>query len=151
MGHHFAGVGNNFWDLLFECGLVPERLGYEDDHRLVDFGIGITNIVNRASASSSDLRASDYRKGRGLLVTKILEHRPKAVALVGITVFREIWPVLSERPAPHRISCGWAKQTIGETSLFVLPNPSGRNAHYSYRRMLTEWRRLARFLGRSRA
>jgi TDG/mug DNA glycosylase family protein len=150
-GHHFAGIGNRFWDLLFDSGLVPEKLSYEEDNRLPGFGIGITNIVSRASRSSSDLRPSDYREGRKLLVDKILEYRPKVAAFVGITVFREILPVVSEAPARRAIGCGRAKETIGETALFVLPNPSGRNAHFTYGQMLSQWRRLARSLGKARA
>ncbi len=151
MGHHFAGAGNKFWDLLYESGLVPVKLGYEDDYRLVHFGIGITNIVTRPSGSSSELRPHDYREGRALLLAKILESRPKAAAFVGLTVYRQIWPALSARPAPRVIRCGRAKETIGETALFVLPNPSGRNAHFSRRQMLSQWRRLARALGRASA
>lgn len=151
MGHHFAGRGNRFWDLLFESGLVPARLGYQDDHRLLDFGIGITNIVARPSGSSSDLRSEDYRKGRRLLVARIAEHRPRMAALVGVTVLRELWPALSGGSVPRTIACGRVKETIGSTALFVLPNPSGRNAHFCHRQMLSHWRRLARSLGRARA
>jgi double-stranded uracil-DNA glycosylase len=149
-GHHFAGAGNKFWALLFESGLVPVKLGYEDDHRLPEFGIGIANIVARPSGSSSELGPSDYRKGRKLLVAKLMEHRPRAAALVGVTVLREIWPAISACPAPRVVRCGRIEETIGETALFVLPNPSGRNAHFSHREMLSHWRRLARWLGRTR-
>jgi double-stranded uracil-DNA glycosylase len=151
LGHHFAGPGNKFWALLFDSGLVPVKLGYEDDHRLVEFGIGITNIVARPSGSSSDLRPSEYERGRKLLVEKIAAHRPKMAAFVGLTVLRETWSSLSKSRAPRVIACGPLLETIGETALFVLPNPSGRNAHFSHREMLTHWRRLARSLGRARS
>jgi TDG/mug DNA glycosylase family protein len=151
VGHHFAGHGNRFWRLLFESGLVPERLSYEDDSRLPDLGIGITNIVPRASRASTDLVRADYEKGRARLLAKLRECRPRAAALVGITVFRELWPEISSKRLERRVACGRRAETIGDTALFVLPNPSGRNAHFSYQEMLSLWRGLARFLLRSHA
>jgi TDG/mug DNA glycosylase family protein len=151
VGHHFAGHGNKFWRLLFESGLVPSRLSYQDDSRLPDLGIGITNIVPRASRASTDLGRADYEKGRARLLAKLLEYRPRAAALVGITVFRELWPEISSKRLEAKVACGRRAETIGDTALFVLPNPSGRNAHFSYEEMLSVWRSLARFLRRSHA
>jgi TDG/mug DNA glycosylase family protein len=148
-GHHFAGPGNKFWSLLFESGLVPRLLGYEEDSRLLDHGIGLTNIVARASRSSSELGPADFGEGRKTLVEKVRAHRPRVVGLLGITVFREIWPELSSRPRPKRVDCGLRPERVGESALFVLPNPSGRNAHFTYEEMLRHWRELARFLSRA--
>ena len=147
-GHHFAGVGNKFWSLLFESGLVPRRMTYEDDFRLPEHGIGITNIVARASRSSADLGPEDFEKGRGTLLSKLRKYKPRTAAFVGVTVFRELWPVIATEPEPKAIPCGPRPETIGRTALFVLPNPSGRNAHYTYAEMLGHWRGLARFSGR---
>jgi len=147
-GHHFAGAGNKFWNLLFDSGLVPRRLTYEDDFRLPEHGIGITNIVSRPSPSSADLGPRDFEKGRGSLLKKIETYRPRTAAFVGVTVFRELWPAIAPGPAPKEIPCGPRPETIGETALFVLPNPSGRNAHFTYAEMLSYWRGLARFSGR---
>jgi TDG/mug DNA glycosylase family protein len=147
-GHHFAGVGNKFWNLLFESGLVPRRMSFEEDCQLPGYGIGITNIVARASRSSSELRPEDFERGRAALKAKLERYRPRAAAFVGVTVFRELWPAIASPPAPKVIPCGPRTETLGETALFVLPNPSGRNAHFSYREMLLHWRRLARFLRR---
>jgi len=144
-GHHFAGVGNKFWKLLFESGMVPREMTYEDDFRLPEHGIGITNIVARPSPSSADLSARRFEKGRGSLLSKLQKYKPRTAAFVGVTVFRELWPAIATGPAPKAISCGPRAETIGDTSLFVLPNPSGRNAHYSYAEMLSHWRGLARF------
>ncbi|HXV64277.1 MAG TPA: mismatch-specific DNA-glycosylase [Vicinamibacteria bacterium] len=144
-GHHFAGPGNKFWNLLWESGLVPSRLSYEEDHRLPEFGIGLTNIVARASRSSSDLSPSDYAKGRKLLARKLRRHRPGLVAPVGLTVLRQLW----DRPAPHGIACGLRRERFAGLPLFVLPNPSGRNAHYSYEAMLQHWQGLAAWLKRA--
>jgi TDG/mug DNA glycosylase family protein len=146
LGHHFAGVGNKFWNLLFDSGLVPRRMGYEEDFRLPEHGIGITNIVERASRSSSDLGRGDFERGRGKLVATIEKYRPRAAAFVGVTVFRELWPAIAPGPAPKPIPCGPRPETIGKTALFVLPNPSGRNAHFKYADMLGHWRGLASFL-----
>jgi TDG/mug DNA glycosylase family protein len=144
-GHHFAGAGNKFWRLLFEAGLVPRRMTYEDDYRLPEHGIGITNIVARASRSSIDLSSKDFEKGRGTLLAKIQRYRPRTAAFVGVTVYRELWPSIARGPVPKSIPCGPRPETIGDTALYVLPNPSGRNAHYTYEEMLSHWRGLVRF------
>jgi len=145
-GHHFAGPGNHFWSLLADAGLTPRKLEYEEDASLPGYGIGLTNIVSRPSRSSSDLGTKDYDKGRRVLVEKINRYRPKAVALVGVTVFRELWPSLSSERAPKKVDCGKRQETLGSSALFVVPNPSGRNAHFKYDEMLTYWRELATWL-----
>lgn len=145
-GHHFAGPGNRFWRLVADAGLTPSKMTFAEDNTLPKYGIGITNIVARASASSSELDRSDYVEGRKILADKISRFRPKAVAFVGITVFREFWPELSSERLPTKIVCGKRPETIGDAALFVLPNPSGRNAHYSYEQMLSYWKALARWL-----
>ncbi len=147
-GHHFAGVGNKFWNLLFESGLVPAKMSYEEDFRLPEHGIGITNIVARPSRSSGDLSRRDFEKGRRSLLKKLETYRPRMAAFVGVTVFRELWPAIGTGAPPKQIPCGPRTERIGETTLFVLPNPSGRNAHFTYGEMLSEWRRLARFARR---
>ncbi len=146
LGHHFAGRGNKFWRLLHEAGLVPRLMTYEDDLRLPDFGIGLTNIVARASRGSSELDRVDFERGRRLLAEKVTRYRPKAVGFVGVTVFRGFWPELSAGRAPKTIECGPRGEILGGSRLFVLPNPSGRNAHYSYDDMLRCWRSLGRWV-----
>jgi len=150
-GHHFAGVGNKFWRLLFESGLVPRFMTSEEDYRLPEHGIGITNIVARPSRSSSDLSRKDFEKGRGSLLRKLETYRPRTAAFVGVTVFRELWPVIATGRAPKEIPCGPRSETIGKTGLFVLPNPSGRNAHFTYAEMLSHWRELAFYSRRCHA
>lgn len=144
-GHHFAGPGNKFWDLLKDSGLTPltlKPLHYSEDGDLLGYGIGLTNIVSRPSSSSSDLGPQDYEAGRRSLRAKIERYRPKVAACVGITVFRELWPEISTSLKPKKVECGHRPETIGKTALFVLPNPSGRNAHYSYTQMLNCWKKL---------
>ena len=143
-GHHFAGFSNRFWRLLFESGLVPERITYQDDDRLTEFGYGITNIVPRPTPGIDTIAPAEYVAGRMRLRRKILRHRPPIVAMVGVTVFRAMFP--ARRDA---VTLGPQRERIGDAEVFVLPNPSGRNANFSYAEMLTAFRRLKRRLPRA--
>ena len=138
-GHHFAGFSNRFWKLLYDSRLVPEPISYEDDNRLPEWGYGITNIVPRPTPGIDTLERHEYVAGRVALRRKILRHRPAVVALVGVTVFRAMFP---ERKGP--VALGLQPERIGASELFVLPNPSGRNANYSYAEMVAAYRKLAR-------
>ena len=138
-GHHFAGFSNRFWKLLFDSRLVPERIGYQDDVRLPEWGYGITNVVARPTPGIDALEPHEYVDGRVRLRRKILRHRPAIVAAVGVTVFRALFP---DRRGP--VSLGLQHERIGESAVFVLPNPSGRNANYTYQEMLAAFRTLAR-------
>jgi double-stranded uracil-DNA glycosylase len=143
-GHHFAGFSNRFWNLLFESGLVPERITYQDDDRLPEFGFGITNIVPRPTPGIDTIEPHEYPAGRLRLRRKIRRYRPQIVAMVGVTVFRAMYP---ERKGPVKL--GPQPERIGDTEVFVLPNPSGRNANFSYAEMLAAFRKLKRRLALS--
>jgi len=138
VGHHFAGPNNRFWQLLHDSGLTPRRLTYEEDAELLDLGIGLTNIAARPTRSSSDLRDDDFGRGRGSLARKIARFRPAYVGFVGLTAYREF------RATRGQVRCGFQENPIAGAEVFVLPNPSGRNAHYSYSEMLRSWQELAR-------
>ena len=138
-GHHFAGFSNRFWTLLFESGLVPERVTYKDDDRLPEFGFGITNIVPRPTPGIDTIEPNEYVTGRVRLRRKILRYRPPIVAMVGVTVFRAMFP---ERRGP--VTLGLQRERVGDARVFVLPNPSGRNANFSYAEMLAAFRKLKR-------
>jgi double-stranded uracil-DNA glycosylase len=140
-GHHFAGFSNRFWKLLFESGLVPEPVTYQDDDRLPEFGYGITNIVSRPTPGIDTIAPAEYAAGRARLRRKILRYRPAWVAMVGVTVFRAMFP---ERKDAVRL--GIQKERIGDARVFVLPNPSGRNANFTYAEMLAAFRSLKRKL-----
>ena len=144
-GHHFAGPSNRFWKLLSASGLVPEPLTYEHDDRLPEFGYGITNIVARPSAGISDLRPEEFVAGRTRLRAKIRRHRPAVVAMVGITVFRAMFP-----DRRGQVALGLQPERIESAAVFVLPNPSGRNANYSYAEMLDAFRGLTSYLNGGR-
>jgi double-stranded uracil-DNA glycosylase len=147
-GHHFAGFSNRFWKLLFEGGLVPERLTYEDDMRLPEFGYGITNLVPRPSPGIDTLVPSEYGEGWTALERKVRRYRPQVVALVGVTLWRAILPLLEMDDAKRAqlkkgASLGPQPVTIHGARVHVLPNPSGRNANFSYTEMLDAFRQLA--------
>jgi TDG/mug DNA glycosylase family protein len=142
-GHHFAGFSNRFWKLLFESGLVPEAIGYEDDDRLPEWGYGITNVVSRATPGIDTLEKEEYVAGRARLRRKILRYRPQVVVAVGVTVFRAMFP---DRRGP--VSLGPQPERIGSSAVFVVPNPSGRNANYSYSEMLAAYVALANYASR---
>ena len=140
-GHHFAGFSNRFWKLLFESGLVPERITYQDDDRLPEWGYGITNIVPRPTPGIDKIAPDEYVAGRLRLRRKILRYRPPIVAMVGVTVYRAMYP---ERKGA--VTLGLQQERIGSTEVFVLPNPSGRNANFTYAEMLAAFRKLKRRL-----
>jgi len=142
-GHHFAGFSNRFWKLLYESRLVPEPIGYEDDGRLPEWGYGVTNIVARPTPGIDTLRPEEYVEGRVRLRRKVRRYAPAVVAAVGVTVFRALFP---ERKGA--VALGPQVEQIGGASVFVLPNPSGRNANFSYAEMLAAYRLLARHLRR---
>jgi double-stranded uracil-DNA glycosylase len=146
-GHHFAGYSNRFWKLLWESGLVPEKITYEDDDRLGGWGYGITNLIARPSPGIDDLRPAEYVAGWHVLQRKIRRHQPEIVAFVGVTLYRAILPLVGA-PAirPPRSVLGPQRLSIHGARTFVLPNPSGRNANFSYAEMLTAFRKLKRCL-----
>jgi TDG/mug DNA glycosylase family protein len=144
-GHHFAGFSNRFWKLLYESKLVPEAITYEDDDRFSEWGYGITNIVARPTPSIDTLNKEEYVEGRARLRVKVRRYKPAVVAMVGVTVYRAMFP---ERKGA--VALGLQPERLGDTAVFVLPNPSGRNANFSYAEMLAAFRGLRRYL-RSRS
>ena len=137
-GHHFAGYSNRFWKLLFGSKLVPEPLTYRDDWRLPEWGLGLTNMIQRPSAGIDVLKPREYIAGRKRLIATLKHYRPYVVALLGVTIYRTLFPEYRTR----RISLGLQAKTLADRPVYVLPNPSGRNAYYSYRAMLTAFRAL---------
>jgi TDG/mug DNA glycosylase family protein len=139
--HHFAGYSNRFWKLLHESKLVPERIGFEEDDRLPEWGYGVTNIVPRPTPGIDTLDKEEYVAGRVKLRAKVRRYRPAVVAMVGVTVFRAMFP---ERKGA--VALGLQPETLGESAVFVLPNPSGRNANFTYAEMLGAFKALRRYL-----
>jgi TDG/mug DNA glycosylase family protein len=156
-GHHFAGPTNRFWRLLYESGIVPEPVTHEDDVRLPEWGIGMTNLVARPSPGIDVLKPAEYLEGWRILEQKIAKFRPEIVAFVGVTMYRALWKeITSARQVPPQLHSkaqpeirpGFQKATVHGARLFVLPNPSGRNANFSYAEMLEAFRSLRRAIRR---
>jgi double-stranded uracil-DNA glycosylase len=140
-GHHFAGPSNRFWRLLFDSGLVPERISHLDDVRLPEWGLGVTNLVARPSPGIDVLRPAEYIEGWRILEKKIDRFRPEIVAFVGVTIYRALLKVLGAKGVTV-IEPGFQHATVHDARIFVLPNPSGRNANYSYEEMLAAFSAL---------
>lgn len=139
-GHHFAGYSNRFWKLLYDARLVPDPITFVDDDRLPTWGYGITNLIARPTAGIDTLRRDEFAAGRARVVRKVRRYQPSVVALVGVTVFRAMFP-------DHKgaVSLGLRLERLNGAAVFVLPNPSGRNAAFSYAEMLAAFRALRRY------
>jgi TDG/mug DNA glycosylase family protein len=149
-GHHFAGYSNRFWKLLSDSRLVPEPITYEDDDRLPEWGLGLTNLIARPTPGMNDLRPAEYIESWKALERKIRRYRPKAVAFVGITLYRALLPML-DGALPGTPVIGPQPVTIHGARVFVLPNPSGRNANFTYAEMLDAFVQLRRWGGSASA
>ena len=147
-GHHFAGYSNRFWKLLHESELVSEPLTYREDQRLPEWHLGLTNIIGRCSAGIDVLDPAEYRQGVAILERKIRCYQPHIVALLGVTIFRMLFSA-KEQPRGLLALGPTTAQLVG-SRVFLLPNPSGRNAYYSYRQMLTAFQALRDNMERSR-
>jgi double-stranded uracil-DNA glycosylase len=142
--HHFAGPSNRFWKLLFESGLVPERITYVDDHRLPEWGLGVTNLVPRPTPGIDTLRRDEYEQGLVQLRRKVRRWKPKVVAFVGVTLYRFVFQKRQAEP----VSLGPQPELFEGATVFVLPNPSGRNANFSYEQMRIAFASLVQWLSR---
>lgn len=162
IGHHFAGYSNRFWKLLFDARLVPEPIGPEDDWRLPEWGFGITNLIPRSTPGIDTLMPHEYIDGERTLRRKIRRWKPEIVAFVGVTLYRAIarrrekgsgvffatTPKKTPDPFSRKFACGLQPDRFEGARVFVLPNPSGRNANFSYAQMLAAFRLLARAVRR---
>jgi TDG/mug DNA glycosylase family protein len=126
IGHHFGRPGNRFWPALHAGGFTPRLFSPYEERLLLDLGYGITNLVNRATATADELTADELVAGGKRLRATVKKHRPRWVAVVGIGAYRSAF----EQP---RAALGPQEETIGSTHIWVLPNPSGLNAHYGAR------------------
>ena len=128
-GHHFARPGNRFWPTLHGAGLTPKQLSPDEPHALLALGIGITNIVNRTTATAAELSPTEIRAGGQRLRDTVRRYRPRIVAILGVTTYR----VAFDRP---KAAIGRQPETVEGAALWVLPNPSGLNAHYQLPRLI---------------
>ncbi|MFL5802511.1 MAG: G/U mismatch-specific DNA glycosylase [Roseiflexaceae bacterium] len=123
-GHHFARPGNRFWPTLFAAGFTERLLKPEEEQELLAQGYGITNLVQRATATAAELNAAELAIGGQRLQATVDRYRPQVLAILGISAYRLAF-------AQPRATLGQQPETIGRSRVWVLPNPSGLNAHYT--------------------
>ena len=123
-GWHFARPGNRFWPALHLSGFTPRQLHPSEQDLLPGFGLGITNLVPRATAQAAELTAAELRAGREHLAALVASHRPRILAIAGVTAYRTAFgqPKAVTGPQPD---------PLGAARVWVVPNPSGLNAHFS--------------------
>ena len=139
LGHYYAGRGNLFWPLLYDSGVVPELLDYRDDKRIIEFGVGLTDLVKRPTRGIEEIHREEFAEGRILLAQKLEEYAPQVVAFNGKLVFEKF----AQRPC----KLGLQKDCLYGAQVFVLPSTSRRNAVARGQRM-RYFRQLAAVLKR---
>jgi TDG/mug DNA glycosylase family protein len=123
VGHHFARPGNRFWPALARSGFTRVQLSPYAERELLTDGLGITNVVARTTARADELDAGELREGARVLEMKVRRYEPRFVAVLGVTAYREAF-------ARPRAMLGLQEERLGPSRLWVLPNPSGLNAHH---------------------
>lgn len=123
VGKHFARPGNRFWPALYTSGFTERLLSPFEEHELLTHGYGITNVVERATATAAELSPEEYTEGGRRLERQVRRYRPRFLAVLGVGAYRTAF----DRP---KAKLGLQVETIGATRVWVLPNPSGLNAHY---------------------
>lgn len=130
VGHHFARPGNRFWPALYAAGFTDRLVSPFDERELLKSGYGITNVVMRTTATADGLSREELREGGEQLTAKVRRYRPRVLAILGLGAYRTAF----EKP---KAVIGLQKEMIGETVIWVLPNPSGLNAHYQAKQLGT--------------
>ena len=123
VGHHFARPGNRFWKALYAGGFTDRLLSPFDERELLQSGYGVTNVVRRTTASADQLTKDEIVKGGRRLAAKVQRYRPACLAILGLGAYRTAF----DQP---KATVGLQHEKIGDTILWVLPNPSGLNANY---------------------
>ncbi|HEV2722450.1 MAG TPA: G/U mismatch-specific DNA glycosylase [Thermoanaerobaculia bacterium] len=135
VGHHFGRPGNRFWPVLHRAGFTPRLFDPSEQRALLPLGYGITNIVARATAAADELTDEELVAGARVLGRKVRRFAPRWLAVVGIQAYRTAF-------ARPRAKLGPQEETIGATRIWVLPNPSGLNAHYRPSELVELFREL---------
>src|SRR5688500_17344036 len=118
VGHHFARPGNRFWPGIYQAGFTPRLISPFDEHLLLEWNLGITNMVPRGTATADQLTMEELRAGAKALTKKILRYRPCYAAMIGVGAYRVAFDC-------RMAGVGLQEETIGATKIWVLPNPSG--------------------------
>jgi double-stranded uracil-DNA glycosylase len=123
-GKHFARPGNRFWPALHRSGFTPTLLGPARQEELLGLGLGISNVADRATARADELTLDELREGARIMERKAAKYQPEWVAVVGITAYRDAFD-------RRRAVIGLQSERLADSRLWVLPNPSGLNAHWT--------------------
>lgn len=134
-GHHFARPGNRFWPALHRSGFTGRQYRPDEQEQLLALGLGITNVAPRTTAKADELSAEELREGGAALRERVLRLRPRVLAVLGIGAYRTAF-------GHRRAAIGRQPEGIGDTEVWVLPNPSGLNAHYTLDALAGEFRKL---------
>ena len=134
-GFHFAKPGNRFWKVLHLAGFTDRQLHPSEEHELLELGCGITSFVKRTTARADELKKEEYIEGGQLLIKKIEKYSPQTLAVLGIGAYRTAF----NKP---KAKLGLQEEKIGETHIWLLPNPSGLNAHYQANDLAALFREL---------
>lgn len=134
-GHHFARPGNRFWPTIHQSGFTPRILNPAEERELLILGYGITNLVARTTATADEIDPHELLAGRKVLERKVKRYRPRVLAVLGIGAYRTAF-------REPKATLGLQSKAIGETAIWVLPNPSGLNAHYQLSALVEQFRKL---------
>jgi TDG/mug DNA glycosylase family protein len=135
IGHHFGRPGNRFWPALHRSGFTPRQLPPWEEHLLLDLGLGITNLVARTTAVATELTAEELREGGRLLLARLEDYRPSWLAMLGLGSYRAAFGFAGAAVGPQ-------PEMLGPSRVWLLPNPSGLNAHYQLDSLAAEFARL---------
>jgi TDG/mug DNA glycosylase family protein len=136
---HFGRPGNRFWPTIHKAGFTPRLFHPSEQRELLKHGCGITNVVARATTAAAELTSAELVEGAAELETKIRRYRPRVLAIVGIGAYRTGF----NRP---RAKTGLQEETIGDTRIWILPNPSGLNANYRPAELVALYRELREWI-----
>ena len=135
VGHHFARPGNRFWPTLHAAGFTNRLLAPHEEQELLRKGYGITNVASRATATADELAREELIEGGRFLLKKVRRYRPRFLAVLGVSAYRSAF-------ARPKARTGLQEETIGRTRIWLLPNPSGLNAHYQLNDLARLFREL---------
>jgi TDG/mug DNA glycosylase family protein len=138
-GHHFARPGNRFWPALRDAGFTDRLVAPWEEGLLLERGLGITNLVPRATATAAELAPDELRHGRRRLAAKLRRWRPRCLAVLGIGAYRTAF-------ARPRADYGLQPEPLAGVAVWLLPNPSGLNAHHQPADLARAFEALRRFV-----
>jgi double-stranded uracil-DNA glycosylase len=141
VGYNFARPGNRFWPTLYRAGFTPRQLRPDEQDELPAYGLGVTNLVDRATAQASELTADELVAGGHTLAAKLARYRPRWLAVLGVGAYRTAFA--------HRAAViGAQPEPLAGTPVWVLPNPSGLNARFQIDQLAAEFAELRRAVQR---